>query len=137
MHGTSLLFGDFNDVHKRDIIKSPAKLNFQNKLCYGYKVKDSDACIQHCIHTKDVSSLKAWTDFQKHTVSVDIFLQIKYQPNIYQQQWYDMKSEDCNFHRNQTFGRRIGHIFVYFGPQKLGILTARLNKSLSISTSIQ
>ena len=39
------------------------------------------------------------------------------------------------FYRNQTSGRRIDHLFVFFGPQKLGILTARLNRSLSISTS--
>ena len=26
-----------------------------------------------------------------------MFLQIEYQPNIHQRQWYDMKSEDCNF----------------------------------------
>ena len=29
-------------------------------------------------------------------------------------------------YRNQTSGRRIDHLFVFFGPQKLGILTARL-----------
>ena len=49
--------------------------------------------------------------------------------------WYDMRSEDCNFYRNQTFSRRIDHLFVFFGLQKLGILTARLNKCLSIPTS--
>ena len=50
-----------------------------------------------------------------------------------------MRSGDCNFHRNQTFGRRIDHLFVYFwtSAQKFSILTARLNKSLSVSTSIQ
>ena len=42
-----------------------------------------------------------------------MFLQIEYQPNIHQRQWYDVRSEDCNFHRNQTFGR-IDHLFVYF-----------------------
>ena len=42
-----------------------------------------------------------------------MFLQIKHQPKIQQQQWYDMSSEDCNFHRNQAFGRRIDHLFVY------------------------
>ena len=86
------------------------------------------------IHTKDLCFLKARIDFRKYTESVDIFLQIKYQPNIHQRQWYDMRSHDCNFYRNQTLGRRIDHLFVFFVPQKLGILTARLNKSLSIST---
>ena len=27
---------------------------------------------------------------------------------------YDTRTEDCNFHRKQTFGRRIDHLFVYF-----------------------
>ena len=42
-----------------------------------------------------------------------MFLQIEYQPKIHQRQWYDMRSEDCNYDKNQTFGR-IDHIFVYF-----------------------
>ena len=70
------------------------------------------------------------------SVDILVFLQIKYQPNIHQWRWYDMRSEDCNFYRNQTFGRRTDHLFVFFFlPQKLGILTARLNRSFSISTS--
>ena len=48
-----------------------------------------------------------------------MFLQIEYQPNIHQWQWYDMGSEDCNFHRNQTFGKRIDHLFVYFWTSKI------------------
>ena len=48
------------------------------------------------------------------TKSVYMFLQIKYQPNIHQQRWYDMMREDCNFHRNQTLGGRTDHLFVYF-----------------------
>ena len=57
----------------------------------------------------------------------------------YQRRWYDMRSEDCNFHRNQTFGIRIDHLFVYFWTSKFVPfhLTARLNKSLSISTWMQ
>ena len=70
----------------------------------------------------------------KNTQSVDIFLQIKYQPNIHHRRWYDMRSEDCNFYRNQTFGRRIYHFYVFFGRQKSGILTARLNKVFSIGS---
>ena len=70
-------------------------------------------------------------DFQKHT-SVDIFLQIIYQPNIHQRRWYDKRSEDFNFYGNQTFDRRIDHLFVFFWTSEIGILTARLNKSLSI-----
>ena len=31
---------------------------------------------------------------------------------------YDMWSKDCNFHRNQTFGIRIDHLFVYFWTSK-------------------
>ena len=38
-----------------------------------------------------------------------------------------MRSEDCNFHRNQTCGRRIDRLFVHFWN-----LTASLNKSPSI-----
>ena len=57
--------------------------------------------------------------FENTQESVDIFLQIKYQPNIHQRQWYDMRSHDCNFYRNQTLGRRIDHLFVFFWPQKL------------------
>ena len=37
-----------------------------------------------------------------------------------------MRSEDCNFYRNQTFGRRIDYLFVFFGPQKLGLLNCGL-----------
>ena len=59
------------------------------------------------------------------------------QPNIHQRRWYDMRSDDCNFHRNQTLVGELITFLSIFGPQKLGILTARLNKSLSISTSIQ
>ena len=37
MHGTSLLFGDYNDVRKKDIIKSPAQLNVHvNLQIHGY-----------------------------------------------------------------------------------------------------
>ena len=75
--------------------------------------------LQLVADTKDVCFLKAWIDFQKHTKSVDIFLQIKYQPNIHQQRWYDIRSEDCNFHRNQTFGTRIDHLFVYFWTSEI------------------
>ena len=46
-------------------------------------------------------------------------LQIEYQPNIHQRQWYDMRSEDCDFHRNQTFGRRIDQLLVYFWTSKI------------------
>ena len=57
------------------------------------------------------------------TKSFDIFLQIKYQPNIHQRRWYDMthimRSEDCHFHKNQTFGR-IDHLFVYFWTSGIG-----------------
>ena len=35
-----------------------------------------------CRSIQKMCSLKAWIDFQKHTKSVDIFLQIKHQPNI-------------------------------------------------------
>ena len=49
-----------------------------------------------------------------------MFLQIKHQSSIYQRRWYDMRSEDINFHRNQTFGRRIDHLFLpIFGPRNL------------------
>ena len=41
-------------------------------------------------------------------------LQIKYQPNIHQWGWYDTRSEDCTFCRNQAFNRSINHLFVYF-----------------------
>ena len=34
--------------------------------------------------------------------------------------WYDMRSEDCNFHRNQTFGRRTDHLFVNFWTSEIG-----------------
>ena len=27
-----------------------------------------------------------------------------------------MRIEDCNFYRNQAFGKRIDHLFVYFWP---------------------
>ena len=48
-----------------------------------------------------------------------MFLQIEYQPNIHQLRWCDIKSDDRNFHRNQTFGRRIDHLFVYFWTSKI------------------
>ena len=57
---------------------------------------------------------------KKHTKSVDIFLQIKCQPNIHQRRWYDMRSEDCSFHRNQIFGRRIDYLFVYVWTSEIG-----------------
>ena len=60
-----------------------------------------------------------------------MYLQIKYQPNIYQRGWYDMRSKDCNFHRNQTFVGRIDHSLSIFGPQNLCHLIARLNKKVS------
>ena len=53
------------------------------------------------------------------TKSVYFFLQIVYQPNIHLQRWYDVRSEDCNFHRKQAFGRRIDHLFVYFLTLKI------------------
>ena len=61
-----------------------------------------------------------------------MFLQIKYQPNIHQWQWYDMRSEDCNFHRNQTFGRKIYHLFVYFWTSKIVQFDSCWTKSLSV-----
>ena len=67
----------------------------------------------------DLCFLKEQLDFQKYTESVDIFLQIKYQPNIHQRQWYDMRSHDCNFYRNQTLGRRIDHLFVFFWTSEI------------------
>ena len=60
-----------------------------------------------------------------------MFLQIEYQPNIHKQRWYDMRSGDYNFHRNQIFGRRTEHLFI-FGPK-----FDRLQESLSISTWMQ
>ena len=54
------------------------------------------------------------------------------QPNIHQRRWYDVRSEDCNFYWNQTFGKRIDHLFVFFWTSEIGILTARLNRSLPI-----
>ena len=108
--------------------------------------KHIKAYIQHCMDLqlavdpyKKVCSLKAWIDFQKHTESVDIFLQIKYQPNIHQ----------CHggimiWGVRIAISTEIRHLveelitfLSIFGLQKWGILTARLNKSLSISTSIQ
>ena len=82
--------------------------------------------IQHCMDLqlavdpyKRPVLLKARIDFRKYTESVDIFLQIKYQPNIHQRQWYDMRSHDCNFYRNQTLGRRIDHLFVFFWTSEI------------------
>ena len=48
-----------------------------------------------------------------------MFLQVEYERNIHQRRWYDMRCEDCNFHRNQTFGRRIDHLFFYFWTSKI------------------
>ena len=83
--------------------------------------------------------LKAWIDFQKHTKSFDIFLQIKYQPNINQRRWYDMRNEEAiaTFTEIRHLVEELITFLSIFGPQELGTLTARLNKSLSISTSIQ
>ena len=62
--------------------------------------------------------------------SVDIFLQIKYQPNIHQGQWYDMRSHDCFFFTEiRHLVEELIAFLYFFGPQKLSILTARLNKS--------
>ena len=88
-----------------------------------------DVCyIQHCMDLQlAVDPYKRHVLFESIdwlpktcTKSVDIFLQIKYQPNIHQQRRYVMRSEDCNFHRNQTFGRRIDRLFVYFWTSEMG-----------------
>ena len=91
-------------------------------------------------------SLIAWLTSKNTQSQLTLFLQIKSQPNIHQWRWYDM-SEDCNFHRNQIFGRRIDHLFVYFWTSEIGHFDSWIevdierllfrNKSLLISTSIQ
>ena len=80
-------------------------------------------------------SLKAWIDLQKHTKSVDISAN-QYQLNIHQQQRYDMRRITI-FTEIRHLVKQLITFLSILGPQKLGILTARLNKSLSISTSTQ
>ena len=52
-----------------------------------------------------------------------MFLQVEYEPNIHQRRWYDMRCEDCNFHRNQTFQvvEELITCFSIFGPQNCAI----------------
>ena len=63
-----------------------------------------------------------------------MFLQIEYQPNSYQWQWYDMRSEVAIFTEIRHLVQELITILSIFGHQKLCHLTAGLNKSLSIST---
>ena len=53
--------------------------------------------------------------------------------------WYDMKSEDCNLQRNQTFGGKINLLFVYFLTLKIGQFDSysRLQERLSTLNTVK
>ena len=61
-----------------------------------------------------------------------MFLQIEYQPNIHQRQWYDMRI--AIFTEIRRLVEKLITFSCIFELQKLCNLTAKLNKSLSTST---
>ena len=75
-----------------------------------YKTACSNCQIEHAInppfHTDRNVNKVSW-HFSANGIST------KHSPTC------DTRSEDCNFHINQTFCRRIDHIFIYFWTSKI------------------